>query len=77
MKLQWVIFVFADNTKQFIHTGLYADFYKEYNKEYIPGYLYDVDKQMYVKLCESCQQVEVRDDLPELNLVDSFSLRFI
>lgn len=74
--LQWVIFIFKDGTKQFVHTGLYAGFYAEYQKTYMPGYLYDVDKQRYIKICDSCDRVEVRDTLPNLNLIDSFSFSF-
>ncbi len=75
--LQWVVFVFKDGTKQFVHTGLYAEFYAEYQKSYLPGFLYDVDKGRYIKIREDCLQVKVMDELPELNLVDSFSFSFI
>ena len=75
--LQWVIFVFDDGTKQFVHTGLNAEYYREVGMEYLPGYLYDVERKKYVRICDSCSQVEVRDELPELSLVDRFSFRFI
>ena len=73
----WICLIFKDGTKQLVHSSLDKTELDRGGIEYRPGFIWDFDKQRYIELVDEISSVDVTDDKPELNLVDTVLQKYL
>lgn len=73
----YVRMIFGDGSFFGCYTTLNSSILSEHFATRRDGYFYDVKKERYLAIPESCQHFEVFKDLPKLEIVEEFINSFI